>query len=352
MAAIDSIIQVNVTAATTAVASDSFAIPLIMGPTQSSTGSVTVTTYSDPADLLTNGYTNTSLEYVYATAMVSQAIRPTVFKVAQRSASGGLDADISAADAVDPTWYGLVVPSASDGDILTSAKQIESMTKIGIFASPNTDIGGTGTADLASQLKTLSLTRSGVIFSPASAALGIDAAIMGLQLPKPPGSSNWFGRNLNGIAEDTLTAQQQSACIGTPVAGISGKNANIYQSVGGIGIFEMGTMASGMFIDLRIGTDSLRSTIKTNIMSAVAASEKIPYTDQGCQIIAGCIRQAIDTHIGYNFIDPASPITVDHTAVSAVAPNTRKQRISPPFSFSCRTSGGINSVTVSGTINV
>jgi hypothetical protein len=351
MAAIDSIIQVNVTAATTAVASDSFAIPLIMGPTQSSTGSVTVTTYSDPADLLTNGYTNTSLEYIYATAMVSQAIRPTVFKVAQRSA-GSLDADIAAADAVDPTWYGLVVPGASDGDILTSATQIESMTKIGIFASPNTDIGGTGTLDLASQLKSLSLTRSGIIFSPASAALGIDAAIMGLQLPKAPGSSNWFGRNLNGISVDTLTPEQQSACIGTPVAGIAGKNVNIYQSVGGIGIFEMGTMASGMFIDLRIGTDSLRSTIKTNIMAAIASNEKIPYTDQGCQIPAGCIRQAIDTHIQYGFIDGDSPITVTHTPVLSVSANTRRQRIAPPLSFSCRTTGGINGIPIQGVINV
>lgn len=351
MAAIDNIIAVNVTAATQAVATQSFSIPLILGPTKGS-GAASVLTCGSPADLLAAGYTAASVEYQYATAMCSQALRPAVFKVAQRSASGAIDADLAAVIALDDSWYGLCTPQASDDDIMTAATAIESLPKIYIAASAAADVGNSVATDVASLLQAKAFGRTALIWSPGSAALGIDAAWLGGMLPKQPGSATWAYKTLAGIAADTLSPTSQSIAMGVPINGNQGKAANIYQSVGGINVTEQGTMAGGGFIDTRWGTDSLRSMIKTNCYQALVNNDKIPFTDAGAIIFESAVKAAIDTHVGYGFISGSDPIAVSHVPVAQLSPTVRAQRICPPIAFSCRTSGAIQSVVISGSVNI
>ena len=107
------------------------------------------------------------------------------------------------------------------------------------------------------------------------------------------------------------------------------------------------------FIDVKIGTDSLKSVIKSNIMQALVNNEKIPYTEAGCSIIESCIRAAIQTHQGYGFLDTdPRTVSVTHTPVVMVSATQRAQRIAPPFNFVVRTSGAMHAITISGQINV
>ena len=354
MAAIDQIISVNITADTVAVATDSFAIPIIIGTAKGADGKVAVATYTSPADLLEDGYEADDAEYVSAVALYSQTVRPGTFQVAKRSASGAIDADLAAIFAVDNTAYGVVFAGElSDADIVTAATAIEGMTKIAVFASKSAAIATDATDDVLSQLSAKSLSRSALIFSPGSAGKGIAAGIVGGQLPKQPGSASWAYNTISGIAVDDITATQANKVIGIPVAGQTGKHGNVYQVVGRINVFMPGIMADGSFIDVKIGTDSLTSTIRSNIMQALVNNEKIPYTEAGCAIIESGIRAAIQVHQGYGFLDlDPRTVSVTHTPVVMVSATQRAQRIAPPFAFSVRTSGAMHAITIQGQINV
>ena len=88
MAAIDTIISVNVSLIQAPPSIASFSIPLIMGPTMTSWSTTDyVHPYTDPADMLTDGYTTTSPEYKYALKLVSQNQEPSEFLVGYRAAA-------------------------------------------------------------------------------------------------------------------------------------------------------------------------------------------------------------------------------------------------------------------------
>lgn len=354
MAAIDQIISVNITADTVAVATDSFAIPIIVGTAKGADGKVAVATYTSPADLLDDGYEADDAEYVSAVALCSQAVRPGTFQVAKRSASGAIDADLAAIFAIDNSAYGVVFAGGlSDADIVTAATAIEGLTKIAVFASKTAGIATDATDDVLSQMKAKSLSRSALIFSPGAADRGIDAGIVGGQLPKQPGSTSWAYKTIAGIAADAITATQANKVLGVPVQGLQGKHGNVYQQVGGVNVFMPGMMADGSFIDVKIGTDSLTSVIRSNIMQALVNNEKIPYTEAGCSIIEGGIRAAIATHQGYGFLDvDPRTVSVTHTPVVMVSATKRAQRIAPDFFFNVRTSGAMHAIAITGSISV
>lgn len=352
MAAIDQVINVQITAATAAVATDSFAIPLIFGPTKSADAAA-VETYTDPQGLLDDGYKTTDAEYVYAVAMFSQTVRPSSFKVAKRSAAGSVADDIAAVVAADSSWYGMVAPMLADADIVAAATAIESLPKIAVFASSTAAIGTDATDDVLSQLEAKNFSRSALIFSPGSADKGIDAGIVGGQLPKQPGSTSWAYKPIDGVAVDTLSASQLSKVVGSPLSGSFGKNGNVYEQIAGVNVFLPGRMANGSWIDMVVGTDSLVSVIKSNILQSVVASEKIPYTEAGCSIVEAAIRAAIATHQSYGFldIDPRT-VSVTHTPVFMVSATQRLNRIAPDFKFEVRATGAMQTFTLRGSINI
>lgn len=86
MSAIDTLVQINISQNTQAVQQASFSIPLIIGPTNAGWSDF-VHTYTSPAGMLTDGFTTSSPEYVYALEMFEQALSPTEFQVGHRSAA-------------------------------------------------------------------------------------------------------------------------------------------------------------------------------------------------------------------------------------------------------------------------
>ena len=133
----------------------------------------------------------------------------------------------------------------------------------------------TSTTDIGALLQSNSFNRSALLFSPASAALGIDAGWLGGFLPDTPGSYNTAYMTISGVPADVLTASQQAACIGSPVAGTKGKNVNIYTALQGVGVTQTGTMGSGQFIDITVGVDSLYFAIQTAVFSGLINNKKI-----------------------------------------------------------------------------
>ena len=267
-----------------------------------------------------------------------------------------ITSDIAQAQVQNNSWYGYCICSNTDGDITQCAAFTEPQTKIFGAASNDAAIGTSSTSDLASTLKGLSYKRTFLFFSPNSYNTGIEAALMGGQLPAVPGSNNWAFQTLAGIAVDTLSSTQQTNCIGVPEAGIAGKNVNIYQTVGGVNITEMGTMIGGQYIDITVGIDWLKSQLQTNVFGALTgaaqAASKIPYTDKGTAVLMSAVQAAIDLGVTNGLIDGASPITITAPLVASVPTNQRANRIAPTISFTCRLQGAFNAVIVNGTVTV
>lgn len=273
------------------------------------------------------------------------------------TAANGVQNDINAVlnSASGNLWYGLGLCSNQDYDILQAAALIETLTKIFVGVSNDGAIATNSTTDIASQLQTKGYKRTALVYSPNSAALGMEAAWLGGQLPQTPGASTWKFKQLVGISADSYTASQRTTLIGVPGVSV-GKGVNIYESVGGQNITEEGWMVGGQFIDVTVGLDWLKSTLQTAVFSQLVNNPKIPYTDKGISVIENAVRQVLQQASdagGTGLLDSTS-IVVTVSAVSSIPSNTRAQRLLPSGSvnFTARLTGAFHFVVINGTITV
>jgi hypothetical protein len=443
MSTIDTLIKINISLLTKAVSQASFAIPLIIGPTNAG-WSDKVHAFTDPSSMLEDGFTSSSPEYIYALELYAQEITPAQFLVGRRSAavfqidtitpiavnahiyevslgavnysytsdsdatiseivaglialinadssspaiaSGtttliltakiagvgfstsinadsdmtlvhtvanhGIQDDINAIIAENNTFYGMILCSDDNNDFLQAAALVESLKKIIIFSTNDSSVATSSTTDILSVLKGKNYNRTALMYSPLNYNKGIEAAWIGGQLPQTPGSNNWAYKTLVGISPDNISDNARSILIGVPVAQIAGKNGNIYQTVGGRDITQMGQMVSGQYIDITIGADWLETTIQANIYTELVNASKIPYTNKGTSILISAVKAAIDQGVKNGLIDGTRPISVTAPNVEDVPFGQRANRVAPNISFSCFLAGAFNAVQVGGVVSV
>jgi len=351
MAAIDNLIKVNISNQTGAVAQPGFSVPLIVGATATGWAEGdAVHTYTDAASMLTDGFTSTAPEYLAAVSMMSQNIVPTQFKVGMKGGSD-LATGLTAIMAQDNTWYGVCLAGLTDDDILEAAPWVESNKKLLVASSFASDIATSVTSDLASELQTAGYHRTGLFYTANENGI-LEAALLGSQLAMVPGSNNWAYKNLSGVSGDTLSENAKNILLGSPVAGTTGKSANIYVPVGGLNITQMGTAASGRFFDITVGIDWLQSNLQTDVFAALSSVAKVPYTDVGVSMLMQIVRTRIDIGVSNGLIDGKSDIIVTAPSINNVTANQRAHRIAPTITFQCRLQGALNAVLITGTVTV
>jgi hypothetical protein len=266
------------------------------------------------------------------------------------TANHGIVDDLLAIQAANDDWYGVALCSNTDADLEQLSAQIESMKKIFIGVTKDAAVATSATTDIASVLKGKSLARTALIYTQQTSE-DLDAAWMGGQLPAVPGSNIWAYKNLVGQSPDVLTSGQRTILVGTPVAQLAGKNVNIYSTVGGVDITQMGTMIGGQFIDITIGLDWLESTLQTNVFTALVQSAKIPYTDKGTGILISAVQAAFDQGVVNGLIADGS-IVISAPAVLSVPSSQRANRVAPTITASARLAGAYQAVIVNVNISV
>lgn len=354
MATIDNLIKVQISNQTQAVSTESFGVPLILGPTDAgwAAGDL-VHSYSEPASMLEDGFTAESPEYVMAQTMYEQTITPTNFLVGQRM-GGPAVAELANHSAQNDTWYCLLLAGATDDDILSFADAIEPLEKVFLVSTNTAAVATQATDDVASRLKAKGYTRTALIYTQ-NLGNTVEAAWVGSQLPQTPGSNNWAYKNLTGVSADALNGNQLSILYGSPIAGQAGKNVNVYTTVGGIGITFPGMMASGQYIDITIGLDWLQSTLRTALFTMLQQATKVPYTDAGASMLMSAVRGVLaqaETNGLIDGSDPSFPVSVTCPAVADVPAAQRANRIAPTITFQARLQGAFNSVSIVGTISI
>ena len=252
---------------------------------------------------------------------------------------------VEALDAVtDVTnaWYCLVAETHVSADIIALAASIQPRHKIYITSTADPVTITTGTTDPASLLKAASYSRTAIIYLPTADTEYPEAAWVGSQLPRTPGSNDWDFKRATLVTVSVLTDTQR--------ANLRSKNANMYTTVAGVNIFQDGNMSTGVSdaIDIIIGIDWTYARMQEAIYSRLVNLLKVPYTRNGFLIIESEMRSVLaqgqanglyDT--GWQVVSP-DPLTI--------AANQRIQRIAGDFTFTARLQGSVRVVTIIGTV--
>ncbi|RME21185.1 MAG: DUF3383 family protein [Candidatus Zixiibacteriota bacterium] len=361
---IEEIVNVQISRETTAVSQKGFGTLLILGDTNPAGLDPNA---GDPRVLIANSIDDVSAvfsvndpEYLMAAAAFAQEPKPTQVKIGQidATASETFVAGLAAVRNEDDDWYGLVITDRTAATQKAVADAVETLSSRKLFGISSNDpniVDQTDTADstsIAAHLKANALSRSFVIYHDMGDATGAtqpddpmaDAAWMGNRLPSDPGSSTWAFKTLATVPPTKLTpTQSQNA---------RSKNANTYETIGGVNITREGTTGEPEYIDVIRGVDYIQARMTETIFSRIVNLPKIPYTDQGVAIIESAIRTVLNQSIDQGILsaDPAPVVSVPK--VADVPFNDRANRFLPDVTFSATLQGAIHSVTVQGTVSV
>lgn len=254
----------------------------------------------------------------------------------------GIATDLSAIDAEDPDWYGLIIDNQSKAEIVAAAAWAEARIKLFGATTADADVLVTGSGDLASSLKASGYARTYLLWASKPHDYGA-AGWMGRLFPLDPGSATWKFKSLAGVAVDTYTDAQRTQ--------LRAKNANWYESVGGVGITQEGWTPAGEFIDVTHGVDWLRARLQERIYSRLVNLDKVPYTNAGASLIESEIRAQLNEGIGNNFLAADPEPTVSVPDVATVSPIDKAARLLPDVTFAATLAGAIHKVVINGVVS-
>lgn len=252
---------------------------------------------------------------------------------------------VEALDAVtDVTnaWYALIAETHVSADIMALAASIQPRHKIYLTSTADPVTITTATTDPASLLKAGSYSRTAIIYLPTADTEYPEAAWVGSQLPRTPGSNDWDFKRATLVTVSVLTDTQR--------ANLRSKNANMYTTVAGVNIFQDGNMSTGVSdaIDIIIGIDWTYARMQEAIYSRLVNLLKVPYTRNGFLIIESEMRSVLAQGQANGLYDSGWTVTSpDPLTISA---NQRIQRIAGDFLFTARLQGSVRVVTIVGTV--
>lgn len=340
MAEIDNVVDVQITAETTAVATASFNIPLILAEITEFTDSRT-RVYGDDDELLDDGFSSTSPVYIAAQRLFGQDQKPASIVVGRRVPDEDIVEAYNAVKAENNTFFGVVSTSHVVDDVLALAGAVEADAKIYVTSTQDAAAYGTATTDIGSQLGALGYDQTAVIYSANADTQFPEAAWMGSQLTYTPGANTWKFKTLDGVTVDDLSPTQ--------IANLRNKNINFYIPVGGVTITEEGVMASGRFIDEIIGIFWTKARMQESVFGMLVRKPKVPFTDAGFTLVEAQMRSVLSQGVDNGLY---ASYTVQIPRVADIPYNQRAQRIAGDFRFTAVLASAVHKVVIRGVVQV
>lgn len=253
----------------------------------------------------------------------------------------GVAADYAAIKLEDNDFYGVLMTSFSTLEAVALAAAVEADRKILGLLTSDSDVLSDGAGNLAETLEGAGYHRTYLLYSADNFDYG-QAAWMGKQFPKDPGSSTWAFKSLAGVTYDTLSDTQ--------IGNLEGNHANHYTQTKGLSMVLQGEMASGRFIDITRGIDWLTVRMQERILQLLANSDKIPFTSSGITALENEVRAQLQEAVGNNVI--TSDYTVTPPAIEDVSSTDKANRVLGDLDFSATLAGAIHQVTINGSVSV
>lgn len=262
--------------------------------------------------------------------------------------SGNLASDLAAIYAEDPSgWYALMHPFQSKAIQVILDTWAEANGKLLLLGTQDSDtinvaVGSDTSTTAAGTLKASTALRASVWYHPDNGSF-IAGALAGACLPLDPGSETWAFKTLAGVASTTLTATQRTNALA--------KYANVYETISGVSVTEMGKVSGNEYIDVIRFRDWLQVNMSADIFAALTRSKKIPFTDDGITMIQGIVlaRLKLGVASGGLSSSPAPTCTVPKAA--DVSSSDKSSRTLNNVKFDATLAGAIHVVTVTGVIS-
>lgn len=259
---------------------------------------------------------------------------------------------MAAIQSYDNDWYGWVLASREQADIMAAANWTESVRKL--FGTAIAEAGAynpESTTDTGYLLYNGNYFRTFWFYHKDAANDFPEAAVMARCFAILPGGETWANKKLAGVITDPLTETQYIA--------ITKKNGNTFERFRNISITQNGKVAAGEWIDVIRFRDWLQEEITVNVFNALVNSDKIPYTDEGIAIIEAQIRQALELGTRRGGIAPIEydedgnqnfGYTINVPLSSSISANQKATRVLQDVSFTARLAGAIHVVEITGSL--
>jgi len=340
MAELASIIDVQITRQTSIPTQTGFGTPLLVGDSDRFTAGERIRTYSSIEEVEAD-FTAGDFEITMASNAFSQQVRPPQIKIGQVEAgdAGDYVVALNAIQAVDDDWYGLVVETVDEADILAIAAWVQARVKLFGALTRDAAVIAATAGNVLEDLVNGAFFRSPLLYSADTNSHGF-AAWMGRQLPQPAGSTNWAYKTLAGVTVDSLSTTEQN--------NVTNNRGSIYIKVAGINQTQFGRTNDGDWIDVIRGAHFSQTRMQEAILFRLANSEKIPYTNDGIATVENEMRGVLKTARDVNGI--LSDFTITAPDVADISAIDKGNRFLPNMQFQGTLAGAINTTQIRGTL--
>lgn len=257
------------------------------------------------------------------------------------TADAGIAADYAAVKLEDDDFYGVLMTSFSTLEGVALAAAVEADRKILGLLTSDSDVLSDTAGNIGETLHDAGYNRTYLLWSADNLDYA-NAAWMGKQFPKDPGSSTWAFKSLAGVTVDSLTETQ--------IDNLEENDANHYTETKGLSMVLQGTMASGRYIDITRGIDWLTVRMQERILQLLANSDKIPFTQAGITALENEVRAQLEEAVANDVI--TTGYTVTPPAVEDVSATDKANRILGDLDFSATLAGAIHTVVINGSVSV
>lgn len=227
-------------------------------------------TYSNPDDMLLDGYLESSPEYISVSAMYSQEVKPAEVKVFQLSSYDNLATEMAALiDAGYDDWYHFLVGSRDKADIVKAMSYISTHERHGYFC----------TSDQTIQDEAIPMNCSVMVHNEPNTYP--EAAWVGYAAPQTIGQITWDSVPLTGYNVSGVTETEKNTLIS--------KGINIIGKMGSVNVSWPGTAGGGSsnftFIDINHGRDVLSARLAESFWNLKINNPKVGMTQTGLNMI-------------------------------------------------------------------
>lgn len=286
-----------------------------------------------------NDFPSSSAEGLFLSRLFGQSNTPASVKVGfLLSTDADIDEALERLKDADGSFYCVCpVGSFTNDELLSIAGWVETRSRISIMQDAEASSLLQATSDdVGSVIQDSNLKRTAVYWT-GDVDDNIHGAICGRVLPEDPGSSTFAFKTLSGFSvSDALTS--------SAVAVLDGKNMNYFGNIANQNVSFNGTTASGEFLDITRSIDWLTDQIEVAIAGRLISEDKIPFTDDGIDILSNSVLGVLNLAIRNNVLAEGASITA--IPVSQISSSDRGRRVYGDIIVTARLQGAVHHVDI------
>lgn len=247
--------------------------------------------------------------------------------------------DLLPADAIasiaanDNTWFGYVQSFSSNSDSETAAAALAGLRKYGSFKF-----------SLASSIPNLGTNYSSSWINQSADATrkNVNAAALSAMLGRTVGSYNPSYLSLE-LTDASVLSSTNEALLRTGFA-------NQYSEIGGQDVTYDGKAGNGGWIDTYINVLWLQARIEEDVFAAMAALDKVPFTDAGIAVITSALSSRLQNAEDMGVITNNPKYVITAPLASEVSSLDKSNRFLSGITFTAFTAGAVNLVQINGVL--